>query len=61
VDEAGGFADQTWAVDDAMQSETPLDPPAVEKQVRDLSDLGYSPEVAQAIVENEERVRRRRN
>ena len=56
-----GFADQTWAVDDAMQSETPLDPPAVEKQVRDLSDLGYSPEVAQAIVENEERVRRRRN
>ena len=56
-----GFADQTWAVDDAMQSEAPLDPPAVEKQVRDLSDLGYSPEVAQAIVENEERARRRRN
>ena len=55
------FADQTWAVDDAMRSEAPQDPPAVEKQVRDLSDLGYSPEVAQAIVENEERARRRRN
>ena len=56
-----GFADQTWAVNDAMQSEAPLDPPAVEKQVRDLSDIGYSPEVAQAIVENEERARRKRN
>jgi hypothetical protein len=56
-----GFTDQTWAVDDAMRSEAPQDPPAVEKQVRDLSDLGYSPEVAQAIVENEERARRRRN
>jgi len=55
------FADQTWAVNDAMRSEAPQDPPAVEKQVRDLSDLGYSPEVAQAIVENEERARRRRN
>jgi SOS response regulatory protein OraA/RecX len=44
-----------------MRSEAPQDPPAVEKQVRDLSDLGYSPEVAQAIVENEERARRRRN
>ena len=55
------FADQTWAVDDAMRSEALQDPPAVEKQVRDLSDLGYSPEVAQAIVENEERARRRRN
>ena len=32
-----------------------------DKQVRDLSDLGYSPEVAKAIVENEERARRRRN
>jgi len=55
------FADQTWAVNDAMRSEAPQAPPAVEKQVRDLSDLGYSPEVAQAIVENEERARRRRN
>ena len=32
-----------------------------QKEVRNLSDLGYSPEVAKAIVENEERARRRRN
>ena len=55
------FADQTWAVDESMRSETSLEPPTIEKQVRDLSDLGYSTEVAQAIVDNEESARRRRN
>ncbi len=55
------FADQTWAVDESMRSETSLEPPTIEKQVRDLSDLGYSTEVAQAIVDNEESARLRRN
>ena len=55
------FADQTWAVDESMRSEAPAGPPTAEKQVRDLSDLGYSPEVAQAIIDNENNARRRRN
>ena len=55
--------DQTWSVEETMNDtvgtiEAVEDP---QQQVRDLSDLGYSPEVAQAIVENEERARRRRN
>lgn len=55
------FADQTWSVEESMHSASPLTPETPEKQVRDLSDLGYSPEVAKAIVENEERARRDRN
>ena len=55
------FADQTWSVEESMHSASPLTPETPEKQVRDLSDLGYSPEVAKAIVENEERARRGRN
>jgi hypothetical protein len=55
------FADQTWSVEESMHSASPLSPETPEKQVRDLSDLGYSPEVAKAIVENEERARRDRN
>jgi len=52
--------DQTWSVEQTMSNtvETVED---TQQQVRDLSDLGYSPEVAQAIVENEDRARRRRN
>ena len=52
--------DQTWSVEQTMSNtvETIED---TQQQVRDLSDLGYSPEVAQAIVENEDRARRRRN
>ena len=55
------LADQTWSVEESMHSEPSLSPETPEKQVRDLSDLGYSPEVAKAIVENEERARRGRN
>jgi len=55
------FADQTWSVEESMHSDPSLTPETPEKQVRDLSDLGYSPEVAKAIVENEERARRDRN
>ena len=55
------FADQTWSVEESMHSDSSLTPETPEKQVRDLSDLGYSPEVAKAIVENEERARRDRN
>ena len=55
------FADQTWAVDESMRSEISLESPTIEKQVRDLSELGYSTEVAQAIVDNEESARLRRN
>ena len=55
------FADQTWAVDESMRSEISLESPTIEKQVSDLSELGYSTEVAQAIVDNEERARLRRN
>jgi hypothetical protein len=29
----------------------------VEKKIEDLTDIGYSPEVARAILENEDRVR----
>ena len=52
--------DQTWSVEQTMSNtvETVED---TQQQVRDLSDLGYSPEVAQAIVENEDRARSRRN
>ena len=55
--------DQTWSVEQTM-NDTVTNIEAVEdpqKEVRNLSDLGYSPEVAKAIVENEERARRRRN
>ena len=55
------LADQTWSVEESMHSEPSLSSETPEKQVRDLSDLGYSPEVAKAIVENEERARRGRN
>ena len=55
------FADQTWSVEESMHPDSSLTPETPEKQVRDLSDLGYSPEVAKAIVENEERARRDRN
>ena len=53
--------DQTWAVEQTMsrQSEpeyTPIEDS--QKQVRDLTDFGYSPEVAEAIVNHEERARR---
>ena len=53
--------DQTWAVEQTMsrQSEpeyTPIEDP--QRQVRDLTDFGYSPEVAEAIVNHEERARR---
>ena len=55
--------DQTWSVEQTMSDSTITIDVAEDsdKQVRDLSDLGYSPEVAKAIVENEERARRRRN
>ena len=52
--------DQTWSVEETMREVSPA-VESTEQQVRDLSDLGYSPEVAQAIVENEERARSRRN
>ena len=52
--------DQTWSVEETMREVSPA-AESTEQQVRDLSDLGYSPEVAQAIVENEERARSRRN
>ena len=55
------LADQTWSVEESMHSEPSLSSETPEKQVRDLSDLGYSPEVAKAIVETEERARRGRN
>ncbi|MEC7685982.1 MAG: hypothetical protein VYB47_00225, partial [Candidatus Thermoplasmatota archaeon] len=55
--------DQTWSVEQTMHDTVDILDTVEDsqKQVRDLSDLGYSPEVAQAIVDNEERARRRRN
>ena len=55
--------DQTWSVEQTMSDSTITIDVAEDsdKQVRDLSDLGYSPEVAKAILENEDRARRRRN
>ena len=55
------LADQTRSVEESMRSGSSHALNTPEKEVRDLSDLGYSPEVARAIVENEEKVRRGRN
>jgi len=52
--------DQTWSVAETMVNKVESVEDTLQ-QVRDLSDLGYSPEVAQAIVDNEERARRRGN
>ena len=52
--------DQTWSVEETMRDTVEV-VEDTQQQVRDLSDLGYSPEVAQAIVENEERARRGRD
>ena len=50
--------DQTWSVEQTM-NDTQMTFEDPQKQVRELSDLGYSQEVAQAIVEYEERERQR--
>ena len=55
------LTDQTRSVEESMRSGSSHALNTPEKEVRDLSDLGYSPEVARAIVENEEKVRRGRN
>ncbi|MAU30032.1 MAG: hypothetical protein CMA26_02845 [Euryarchaeota archaeon] len=53
--------DHTWEVERMMQTpsislEKPIE--ETQRQVRDLTDFGYSPEVAEAIVMHEERARR---
>ena len=53
--------DHTWEVERMMQTpsislENPIE--ETQRQVRDLTDFGYSPEVAEAIVMHEERARR---
>ena len=55
--------DQTWAVEQTMNPSMGEDYHPTEephKNVRDLTDFGYSPEVAEAIVNHEERARRGR-
>ena len=53
--------DQTWDVERTMAPQLEYEEPQVDdshNQVRDLTDFGYSPEVAEAIVNHEERARR---
>jgi len=57
------FADQTWAVDESMNSgpqHSPLYGASEDNKFQQLSDVGYSPEAARAILENEDRMRNRR-
>jgi hypothetical protein len=50
------FADQTWSVEESMHSGESFEsavPEERERKIRDLSDVGYSPEAARAILESQ--------
>ena len=56
------LSDQTWAVEDSLTngtSPTPVISPSTEDKFQQLSDVGYSPEAARAILESEDRMRNR--
>ena len=56
------FSDQTWAVEDSLTNETKYSPVIAvdeEDKFQQLSDVGYSPEAARAILESEDRIRNR--
>ena len=56
------FSDQTWAVEDSLTDETKYSPVIAvdeEDKFQQLSDVGYSPEAARAILESEDRIRNR--
>ena len=56
------FSDQTWAVEDPLTNETKYSPVIAvdeEDKFQQLSDVGYSPEAARAILESEDRIRNR--
>ena len=56
------FADQSWAFDESMDSElqhNPVYETSAEKKFKQLSDVGYSPEAARAILESEDKMRNR--
>jgi hypothetical protein len=55
-----GFADQTWAVEDSMNSKlqhNSVQGTSAENKFQQLSDVGYSPEAARAILDSEDRMR----
>ncbi|HIF45388.1 MAG TPA: hypothetical protein EYQ73_01140 [Candidatus Poseidoniales archaeon] len=54
---ARGAQDHTARVESIMNDDWDIERQPVEKTVEDLTDIGYSPEVARAILENEELVR----
>jgi hypothetical protein len=59
-----GYSDGTWEVESTMSDEertTTQNPDPKEEGIRKLSDMGYSPEVAKAILDAEEGARRSRN
>ena len=56
------FADQSWAVYESMDSDlqhNPVYETSAEKKFKQLSDVGYSPEAARAILESEDKMRNR--
>ena len=56
------FSDQTWAVDESMSSESQnsqMHIASPETKFQQLSDVGYSPEAARAILESEDKMRNR--
>jgi hypothetical protein len=56
------FADQTWTVNESMDSElqhNPVYETSAENKFQQLSDVGYSPEAARAILESEDILRNR--
>jgi len=52
-----GAQDHTARVESMIDEDWDTERQPVEKKIEDLTDIGYSPEVARAILENEERVR----
>ena len=59
-----GFSDGTWEVESTMSDEDIVvihNPDSKDEGIRKLSDMGYSPEVAKAILDAEEGARRGRN
>ena len=52
-----GAQDHTARVESMIDEDWDTERQPVEKKIEDLTDIGYSPEVARAILENEDRVR----